>query len=110
MSNIKCLNTFVAKCNILAIIAMILLHRKEKLPSNVVSHSPPLFQEEVFYRDGQLFFGIVNGVFAALPIFVMKYKLSPDNYIVYSSMITFFLGIGLLLGSILGPRLIGRAL
>ncbi|MEK5237510.1 MFS transporter [Paenibacillus sp. FSL L8-0470] len=58
--------------------------------------------------SGFLFFGIVNGVFAVLPIFAMKYKLSPDNYVVYSSMITVFLGIGFLLGSILGPRLIAR--
>lgn len=47
-------------------------------------------------------------MFAVLPIFAMKYKLSPDNYVVYSSMITVFLGIGFLLGSILGPRLIAR--
>lgn len=58
--------------------------------------------------SGFMFFGIVNGVFAVLPIFAMKYKLSPDNYIVHSSLITVFLGIGFLVGSILGPRLIAR--
>ncbi|OKP97943.1 MFS transporter [Paenibacillus sp. P46E] len=58
--------------------------------------------------SGFLFFGIVNGVFAVLPIFAMKYKLSPDNYVVYSSLITVFLGVGFLLGSVLGPRLIRR--
>lgn len=58
--------------------------------------------------SGFLFFGTVNGVFAVLPIFAMKYKLSPDQYVVHSSMITVFLGIGFLLGSILGPLLIRR--
>ncbi|MGG1312308.1 hypothetical protein [Cohnella laeviribosi] len=58
--------------------------------------------------SGFLFFGIVNGVFAVLPIFAMKYKLSPDQYVVHSSLITVFLGIGFLIGSILGPHLIRR--
>ncbi|WP_019007678.1 MFS transporter [Cohnella laeviribosi] len=58
--------------------------------------------------SGFLFFGIVNGVFAVLPIFAMKYKLSPDQYVVHSSLITVFLGIGFLLGSLLGPHLIRR--
>ncbi|MRN54979.1 MFS transporter [Paenibacillus monticola] len=58
--------------------------------------------------SGFLFFGIVNGVFAVLPIFAMKYKLSPDNYVVNSSLITVFLGVGFLLGSIFGPWLIRR--
>lgn len=43
-----------------------------------------------------------------LPIFAMKYKLSPDFYVVHSSLLTVFLGIGYLLGSILSPRLIHR--
>ncbi|WP_169091641.1 MFS transporter [Paenibacillus sp. PL91] len=58
--------------------------------------------------SGFLFFGIVNGVFAVLPIFAMKYKLSPDQYVVHSSLITVFLGIGVLLGSLLSPYLIRR--
>ncbi|WP_052350601.1 MFS transporter [Paenibacillus gorillae] len=58
--------------------------------------------------SGFLFFGIINGVFAVLPIFTMKYKLSPDNYIVHSSLITIFLGIGFLIGSIIGPIFIRR--
>lgn len=57
---------------------------------------------------GFFFFGIVNGVFAVLPIFAMRYKLSPDNYMVHSSLITVFLGIGFLLGSVIGPPLIAR--
>jgi len=58
--------------------------------------------------SGFLFFGIVNGVFAVLPIFAMKYKLSPDRYVVHSSLITVFLGIGFLAGTFLGPHLIRR--
>ncbi|MDR9855604.1 MFS transporter [Paenibacillus sp. VCA1] len=58
--------------------------------------------------SGFLFFGIVNGVFAVLPIFAMKYKLSPDQYVVHSSLITVFLGIGFLVGTLLGPHLIRR--
>lgn len=58
--------------------------------------------------SGFLFFGIVNGVFSLLPVFTMKYKLSPDQYLVHSSLITVFLGIGFLLGSFLGPFLIRR--
>lgn len=58
--------------------------------------------------SGFLFFGIVNGVFAILPIFSMKYKISPDNYVVHSSLTTIFLGVGFLLGSVIGPKLIRR--
>jgi len=58
--------------------------------------------------SGFLFFGVVNGVFSLLPIFTMKYKLSPDQYIINSSLISVFLGIGFLLGSFLGPLLIRR--
>lgn len=57
---------------------------------------------------GFLFFGIVNGVFAVLPIFVMKYKLSPDHYLMYSSLIMICLGIGFLIGSMIAPILIKR--
>ncbi|MEK4057575.1 MFS transporter [Paenibacillus sp. FSL F4-0087] len=58
--------------------------------------------------SGFLFFGIVNGVFSVLPIFTMKYKLSPDNYVVHSSLITVFMGIGFLIGSIIAPHFIRR--
>ncbi|KKC46504.1 MFS transporter [Paenibacillus sp. D9] len=58
--------------------------------------------------SGFLFFGLVNGVFAVLPLFAMKYKLSPDQYVVHSSLITVFLGIGFLIGSLLGPWMIRR--
>lgn len=58
--------------------------------------------------SGFLFFGVVNGVFAVLPIFTMKYKLSSDNYMVYSSLITVFLGCGFIIGSFVVPLLIER--
>ncbi|WP_339158226.1 MFS transporter [Paenibacillus sp. FSL W8-0186] len=58
--------------------------------------------------SGFLFFGIVNGVFAILPIFSMKYKISPDNYVVHSSLTTIFLGAGFLIGSVIGLKLIRR--
>ncbi len=62
----------------------------------------------LFLISGFMFFGVMNGVFAVLPIFAMKYKLSPDNYVVYSSMVTVFLGIGFLIGSLIAPKLIAR--
>ena len=58
--------------------------------------------------SGFLFFGFVNGVFAVLPIFTMKYKLSPDNYMIFSSLITIALGIGVIVGSVVAPILIQR--
>jgi DHA3 family macrolide efflux protein-like MFS transporter len=58
--------------------------------------------------SGFMFFGIINGVFAVLPIFTMKYKLSPDNYVFHSSLITIFLGIGFFIGSLFGSMLIKR--
>lgn len=58
--------------------------------------------------SGFLVFGVVNGVFAVLPIFTMKYKLSPDNYVLHSSFITIFLGIGFLIGSVIGPMFVKR--
>ncbi|QJC50715.1 MFS transporter [Paenibacillus albicereus] len=62
----------------------------------------------VIVISGFLFFGVVNGVFAVLPLFAMKYGLSPETYVVHSSLITVFLGIGVLAGSLLGPTLIRR--
>jgi MFS family permease len=57
---------------------------------------------------GFLIFGVVNGVFAVLPIFTMKYKLSPDHYQFYSSLFTLFLGIGYLIGSAFGSTLVKK--
>ena len=57
---------------------------------------------------GFLLFGFINGVFSVLPIFTMKYKLSPEHYQQYSALITIFLGIGFLVGSAVGSLLIRK--
>lgn len=51
---------------------------------------------------GFFVFGFVNGAFAILPMFTMKYELSPDNYEKYASFFAISLGIGLLVGSGIG--------
>lgn len=58
--------------------------------------------------SGFLVFGFVNGGFAVLPLFTMKYKLSPEHYETYSPLIMIFLGIGFLLGSPLAAPLIKK--
>lgn len=58
---------------------------------------------------GFFFFGIVNGVFSILPLFTMKYKLSPEQYQVYTPLVMVFLGIGYLVGSAISSPLIKRA-
>jgi MFS transporter, DHA3 family, macrolide efflux protein len=57
---------------------------------------------------GFIVFGFVNGVFAMLPLFTMKYKLSPDHYQAYTSLLTIFLGIGVLIGSSLSAILMKK--
>lgn len=59
--------------------------------------------------SGFFLFGAINGVFAVLPIFTMKYKLSPDHYQVDASLITVFLGIGFLIGSAIASTLIKKS-
>ncbi|WP_052487805.1 MFS transporter [Gordoniibacillus kamchatkensis] len=58
--------------------------------------------------SGYFIFGFVNGVFAVLPMFTMKYKLSPEHYQTYSSLIMICLGIGFLLGSAFAAPLIKK--
>ncbi|WP_438448878.1 MFS transporter [Gorillibacterium sp. sgz5001074] len=53
-------------------------------------------------------FGFVNGAFAVLPMFTMKYKLSPDHYEQFSSFFAISLGIGVLAGSILGNLVVQK--
>lgn len=55
--------------------------------------------------SGHFLFGFVNGGFAVLPLFTMKYKLSPEQYETYSPLIMVFLGIGFLVGSGIGAAL-----
>jgi DHA3 family macrolide efflux protein-like MFS transporter len=51
---------------------------------------------------GFFIFGIVNGAFAILPMFKMKYELTLDNYEWYASFFAISLGLGLLVGSGIG--------
>ncbi|KAA0546245.1 MFS transporter [Bacillus sp. BGMRC 2118] len=49
--------------------------------------------------SGFFIFGFINGGFAILPLFTMKFKLAPDNYEWYASLFAVFFGIGIFLGS-----------
>lgn len=57
---------------------------------------------------GFFMIGFINGAFAVLPMFTMKYKLAPDDYQRFSSLFSIFLGIGLFPGSLTGAWLIRR--
>ncbi|BBP88899.1 hypothetical protein BsIDN1_25170 [Bacillus safensis] len=54
------------------------------------------------------FFGLVNGAFAVLPMFTMKYGLSPDHFELHTSFFTIAIGAGLLVGSLMGSVLAKR--
>ncbi|MDP4170216.1 MAG: MFS transporter [Bacillota bacterium] len=58
--------------------------------------------------SGFLVFGLINGGFAVLPLFTMKYKMAPGNYEQYSSMFSIFLGIGFVVGSSIANKLIQK--
>jgi MFS transporter, DHA3 family, macrolide efflux protein len=48
---------------------------------------------------GFVVFGVVNGGFSVIPIFILKYKLAPDSYEELSIWVSVIFGIGVLLGS-----------
>ncbi|RSD29245.1 MFS transporter [Mesobacillus subterraneus] len=54
---------------------------------------------------GFFVFGIVNGGFSVMPIFILKYKLAPESYEQYSIVVGFVFGIGVLLGSFIASML-----
>ncbi|MCC5802909.1 MFS transporter [Rossellomorea vietnamensis] len=54
---------------------------------------------------GFVVFGIVNGGFAVIPIFILKYKLAPDSYEEYSILLGVAFGAGVLIGSIFSSML-----
>ncbi|MGA9224832.1 MAG: MFS transporter [Mesobacillus sp.] len=54
---------------------------------------------------GFFIFGIVNGGFSVMPIFILKYKLAPNTYEEYSIVIGFVFGIGVLIGSFIASLL-----
>ncbi|TVX99761.1 MFS transporter [Cohnella terricola] len=58
--------------------------------------------------SGFLLFGLLNGGFAVLPLYTMKYKLAPDHYTFYSSLFAVFFGIGVLIGSVLGTTIVKK--
>ncbi len=49
---------------------------------------------------GFIVFGVVNGGFSVMPVFILKYKLAPENYEQYSIIIGIMFGTGALLGSV----------
>ncbi|MFD0714862.1 MFS transporter [Paenibacillus sp. GCM10027626] len=57
---------------------------------------------------GFLLFGLLNGAFAVLPMFTMKYKLVPDAYERFMSLFAIFLGVGFMIGSAIGAELSKR--
>ncbi|MFE6795463.1 MFS transporter [Paenibacillus chitinolyticus] len=52
--------------------------------------------------SGFILFGFVNGGFAVLPLFTLKYKLAVDEYEKFASLYSVCLGVGVLVGSALG--------
>ncbi|WP_394136621.1 MFS transporter [Cytobacillus oceanisediminis] len=48
---------------------------------------------------GFFVFGVVNGGFSVMPIFMLKYKLEPQTYEEYSILLGITFGVGVLLGS-----------
>ncbi|TCZ76625.1 MFS transporter [Paenibacillus albiflavus] len=58
---------------------------------------------------GFLLFGLLNGGISVLPLYTMKYKLAPDNYTVYSSLYALFMGVGMLVGSLIGVAIVKKA-
>lgn len=54
-----------------------------------------------FLIIGFFMFGIVNGGFSVMPIFILKYKLAPTAYEEYSVVNGIILGTGILIGSII---------
>jgi len=57
---------------------------------------------------GFFLFGFLNGGFAVLLMFTMRYKLAAADYKTFSSLFAVFLGIGILIGSALAPLLVNR--
>ncbi len=54
---------------------------------------------------GFFVFGIVNGGFSVMPIFILKYKLAPETYEEYSILLGIVFGAGVLIGSVIASVL-----
>jgi MFS transporter, DHA3 family, macrolide efflux protein len=50
---------------------------------------------------GFIVFGVVNGGFSVMPIFILKYKLAPETYEQFSIIVGIMFGTGALLGSVI---------
>lgn len=57
---------------------------------------------------GFFIFGFINGGFAVLPMFTMKYNLAPEHFEQFSSLFAIFLGIGIIIGSFGGALLVKK--
>lgn len=57
---------------------------------------------------GFCIFGIVNGGFSVMPIFILKYKLAPQSYEEYSVILGVVFGTGVLIGSIISSLIIQK--
>lgn len=60
--------------------------------------------------SGFIIFGLMNGVFAVLPAYTLKYKLAPDMYEQLAIMTGMIFGAGLLSGSIVASPLLKKCL
>ncbi|WP_128895496.1 MFS transporter [Longirhabdus pacifica] len=49
--------------------------------------------------SGFFLFGLINGAFAVLPMFTMKYKLAPEQFEWYAALFSICLGVGIFIGS-----------
>ncbi|TYR74951.1 MFS transporter [Rossellomorea vietnamensis] len=54
---------------------------------------------------GFFVFGVVNGGFSVMPIFILKYKLAPEMYEEYSILLGIAFGAGVLIGSVIASML-----
>jgi MFS transporter, DHA3 family, macrolide efflux protein len=54
---------------------------------------------------GFFVFGVVNGGFSVMPIFILKYKLAPQTYEEYSILLGAAFGAGVLIGSVVASML-----
>ncbi|OXM13485.1 MFS transporter [Paenibacillus herberti] len=58
--------------------------------------------------SGFVLFGLIGGSFTMLPMLTMKYELAPTNYAFFVSLYSLFLGAGLIIGSVLGAKLLEK--
>lgn len=49
---------------------------------------------------GFIVFGVVNGGFSVMPVFILKYKLAPESYEQFSIIVGIMFGTGAMLGSV----------